>query len=795
MRRRRFRGLRYQEGEGPRRVCSRLRELCRRWLEPQHRSKEQILELVVLEQFLAILPREMQSGQWGRSVETCAEAVTLAEGLHLGQEEEEKLQVTVCVKVKEVDSWLQQPKAHHRDVPLPEAGQRETPGPQDELPLVPKEELLSSQESDSPKTEETWEWSAGGSSSGWCPRQGPFPGAAAAGTLSKADEPPPEKEPVNLVLLRMFPRRSGEKDFLAREPSQLQKGQGRPPQQRESVIVRKLEEAFEDVAVYFTRKEWELLEDGDKVLYQDQMLRNYHTLVSLGYQGPTPELICRIQLKEVEIWVWNDEDPGESSWSEDLSPGGTEVGQGQGEGGASCRGWQCHKVLTGRLRQWWYEAGHGAAAAHLQPAQAGARALSREEVQPTENGPPNLELLRMPWGDPLPWSLWAQELSQQQRSWGRPQKQRENMAMTKGLFPVACESGAKSKSLRKGLEELSDLKSHISNLHLQERLHPNQGGGEVLGGMQGLTTSCKERAHPCSEHGKLADWQSCLPIHKPVHPCTKCRKSFSDPSNLATHHKIHLGEKPHSCMECRKSFARLSDLVKHQRTHTGEKPYCCTSCGKSFSQSSHLAQHWHVHSGEKPHSCTECGKSFSQASNLARHRLQHTGERLHHCLECGKSFKHSSTLVQHQRIHSGERPYHCTKCGKRFSSSSTLAQHQRIHSGEKPYCCTECGKSFSQASALAQHQRIHSGDKPYHCTECGKSFSSSSNLDKHQRIHSGEKPYHCTMCGKSFSRSSNLTLHQRIHSGERPFRCTDYRKGFGHQEHLAQHQLIHMQKP
>uniref|UniRef100_A0A7M4E7L8 KRAB domain-containing protein n=1 Tax=Crocodylus porosus TaxID=8502 RepID=A0A7M4E7L8_CROPO len=37
-----------------------------------------------------------------------------------------------------------------------------------------------------------------------------------------------------------------------------------------------------DVAVYFTRKEWELLEDGDKVLYQDQMLRNYHTLVSLG---------------------------------------------------------------------------------------------------------------------------------------------------------------------------------------------------------------------------------------------------------------------------------------------------------------------------------------------------------------------------------------------------------------------------------------------------------------------------------------------------------------------------------
>uniref|UniRef100_A0A7M4E7S8 KRAB domain-containing protein n=1 Tax=Crocodylus porosus TaxID=8502 RepID=A0A7M4E7S8_CROPO len=41
-------------------------------------------------------------------------------------------------------------------------------------------------------------------------------------------------------------------------------------------------EAFEDVALYFTRKEWELLGDGDKVLYRDQMLRNYQALLSLG---------------------------------------------------------------------------------------------------------------------------------------------------------------------------------------------------------------------------------------------------------------------------------------------------------------------------------------------------------------------------------------------------------------------------------------------------------------------------------------------------------------------------------
>ncbi|KYO27238.1 hypothetical protein Y1Q_0011190 [Alligator mississippiensis] len=259
-RRRRFRGLRYRAAEGPRGVCSRLRELCRRWLEPQRRSKEQMLELVVLEQFLAVLPREMRSWERARSVETCAEAVRLAEGVQLGQEEEEKLQVTVCVKVKEVDSWLQQPKAHSRDAPLQEAGQREPPEPQDELPLVPKEELLSFQESDSPKTEETWERSAGGSSSGWCPRQGPFPGAG-AGTLSRADQQPPEEGPVDWELQRTSPGRLEERGSLTPEPGQLQERQARPPKQGESMELRQI---FEDMAVYFTRKEWELLEDEDK---------------------------------------------------------------------------------------------------------------------------------------------------------------------------------------------------------------------------------------------------------------------------------------------------------------------------------------------------------------------------------------------------------------------------------------------------------------------------------------------------------------------------------------------------
>nr|XP_045722206.1 zinc finger protein with KRAB and SCAN domains 4 isoform X2 [Mirounga angustirostris] len=59
--RRRFRGFRYPEAEGPREALSRLRELCRQWLRPETHSKEQIVELLVLEQFLAILPGDLQA--------------------------------------------------------------------------------------------------------------------------------------------------------------------------------------------------------------------------------------------------------------------------------------------------------------------------------------------------------------------------------------------------------------------------------------------------------------------------------------------------------------------------------------------------------------------------------------------------------------------------------------------------------------------------------------------------------------------------------------------------------------
>ncbi|XP_058028105.1 zinc finger protein 883-like [Ahaetulla prasina] len=297
--------------------------------------------------------------------------------------------------------------------------------------------------------------------------------------------------------------------------------------------------------------------------------------------------------------------------------------------------------------------------------------------------------------------------------------------------------------------------------------------------------------------------------------CTECGKSFNSSGSLASHNQIHTGEKPYACTECSKSFSVRSALSSHKRVHSEEKPYQCTECEKSFRWKSQLRSHQSIHmwenlykstesgktfgfgsdlsshSGKIPHICTVCGQGFIDSDAFRTHKKMHSIEKSYICTECGKSFCRNYTLTIHKRLHTGERPYQCTECGKRFNQKYNLTTHKRIHSGEKPYKCGECGSSFSTSGGLTAHTSIHTGQKPYKCKECDKSFTRCSSLSVHKSSHTREKLYKCPECGKHFNRSKSLDCHMRCHTGKKPYKYTMRERSVSQCRKLASHQSTH----
>ncbi|XP_022347993.1 zinc finger and SCAN domain-containing protein 18 isoform X2 [Enhydra lutris kenyoni] len=82
-----FRNFIYQEGAGPHQAVTELFELCRQWLQPEVHSKEQMLELLVLEQFLSVLPDNVRPLVVAQCPESCKKAASLVKDLTKALEE------------------------------------------------------------------------------------------------------------------------------------------------------------------------------------------------------------------------------------------------------------------------------------------------------------------------------------------------------------------------------------------------------------------------------------------------------------------------------------------------------------------------------------------------------------------------------------------------------------------------------------------------------------------------------------------------------------------------------------